>query len=159
MRRLAPLLVLLLVSACGGDRQAPSGDPVAALGQRVYRNYCLSCHQADGAGVPGMYPPLAETDWVVGDKGRLIRLVLNGLSGRMEVNGEVYNNVMPPHRHLGDEELAAVLTFVRGHFGNEADPVTTAEVAAVRAGVEQQEPWDPAVLEGRTGIPGGAPAE
>ncbi|MFP4091176.1 MAG: c-type cytochrome, partial [Cyclobacteriaceae bacterium] len=85
----------------------------------------------------GAFPPLKETDWVQGDKEKLISIVLNGLQGPITVNGEQYNNVMTPHNFLSDDEVAAVLTFVRNSFGNNASEVMAEEVAALRDQVEK----------------------
>ena len=101
-------------------------------GEAVYRKYCLQCHQADGSGVPGMHPPLWPNEWIGKDKEKLIEIVLNGMSGEIEVDGEIYNNLMPPHSHLTDLELARVISYVRTSFGNELDEVTQKEVATVR---------------------------
>ena len=101
-------------------------------GKTVYNSYCIACHQQDGSGVPGAFPPLRETEWVNGEKDTLISIVLNGLQGPIEVNGEQYNNVMTPHNFLSDDEVAAVLTYVRNSFGNNASEVTADEVAALR---------------------------
>jgi mono/diheme cytochrome c family protein len=101
-------------------------------GKTVYNSYCIACHQSDGSGVPGAFPPLKETDWVNGEKDTLISIVLNGLQGPIEVNGEPYNNVMTPHNFLSDEEIAGVLTYVRNSFGNSSSEVTAEEVAAIR---------------------------
>lgn len=62
-------------------------------GAEIFMYYCMSCHQADGSGVPGMYPPLQKSNWVNGDKNRLIKILLNGLEGEIEVNGETYSIV------------------------------------------------------------------
>ena len=93
---------------------------------------------ADGNGVPNLNPPVASTDswendWVNGDKKRIIDQVLNGGSEPVTLNGETYTGVMTPHNFLSDEDIAAVLTYVRGSFGNTSGPVTAAEVAAERA--------------------------
>jgi mono/diheme cytochrome c family protein len=101
-------------------------------GEEIYNRYCLACHQADGSGVPGMYPPLFETDYVTGDKERLIEIVLFGMTGKITVHGQEYNSVMAPHGFLSDEEVAKVLTYTRNSFGNEASAVTKKEVKAVR---------------------------
>ena len=106
---------------------------LAENGKAVYNTYCLSCHMEDGGGVPGMNPPLRKTDWVNGDKERLIKVVLNGLSEDVEINGETYSNVMAPHDYLSDEDIASVLTFVRTNFENNSGAVSVEEVAAVRA--------------------------
>ena len=101
-------------------------------GKAVYNSYCIACHQQDGSGVPGAFPPLIETEWVNGEKDTLISIVLNGLQGPIEVNGEQYNNIMTPHNFLSDDEVAAVLTYVRKSFGNNSSEVSTEEVAALR---------------------------
>ncbi len=104
-----------------------------ARGKKVYETYCLACHQADGTGVPRLNPPLVKTSFVLGDKKMLIGIVLNGLDEEIEIDGEVYNNVMASHDFLKDQEIADVLTFVRNSFGNKASAISPAEVAAVRA--------------------------
>src|SRR5690606_12001881 len=101
-------------------------------GKKVYDSVCLACHMADGSGVPGMHPPLIQTDWVNGDKERLIEITLNGMSGKIEVNGETYNSIMPPHSHLSDKQIADVLTYIRQSFGNNASEITVPEVQKVR---------------------------
>jgi mono/diheme cytochrome c family protein len=101
-------------------------------GKTVYNKSCLSCHQVDGAGVQRLNPPLINTDYVLGDKKRLINIVLNGFNEEVEINGEYYNNAMPPHNFLNDQEIADVLTFVRNSFGNKATPVEISEVTAIR---------------------------
>lgn len=100
-------------------------------GKSVYQEQCLSCHQADAGGVPGMNPPLIKTKYVLGDKPALIKVVLNGLSG-VEIDGEKFNGVMAPHPELTDLQIADVLTYLRNNFGNKASVVTPAQVKAVR---------------------------
>ena len=114
---------------------AAAGVSAAALapGKAVYRQYCLSCHQADGGGVDGLNPPLNKTSWVLGDKTRLTNVLLNGLQG-VDIDGEPYNNVMAAHDFLTDQQIADVLTFIRNSFGNKASAVTAGEVKTVRAG-------------------------
>ena len=106
--------------------------PLLAQGKSVYAQNCLTCHMADGLGVDGMNPPLAKTDYVLGDKTRLTKVLLNGLQG-VEIDGEKYRGVMPAQESLTDAQIAAVLTYVRNAFGNKASAVTVAEVKAVRA--------------------------
>ena len=79
-----------------------------------------------------MYPPLTDSEWVEKDTERLIRIVLHGLTGPIEVHGEEYNQVMTPSDFLSDQEVAAVLTYIRSEFGNSAGPVTSAEVSDQR---------------------------
>lgn len=102
-------------------------------GAIIYRTYCGTCHQRDGQGASGRFPPLAGTDWVTGDKNRLIRVVLQGLEGSIEVNGENYDNLMPQHSFLSDEDVAQVLTYIRQNFGNEASEISPEEVTQVRS--------------------------
>lgn len=102
-------------------------------GKKTYNTYCLSCHQADGSGVPGLNPPLIKTTWVLGDKKRLINIVLKGMNEPIEIEGDTYENVMAPHAFLKDDQVADVLNYVRNSFGNKASIVTAAEVKAVRA--------------------------
>jgi mono/diheme cytochrome c family protein/glucose/arabinose dehydrogenase len=106
-------------------------------GAEVYarEGHCITCHQADGRGLPAaQFPPIAGTRWVNGNEERLIRLTLHGLLGPIEVEGQSYPGLVPmtPFRGLGDEEIAAVLTYVRNSFGNEAPPVTPEAVRKVR---------------------------
>lgn len=111
---------------------AVSAIAVKAPGQAIYEQHCLACHQANGSGVPNLNPPLRGTDWVMGDKIRLINVLLKGLQGQ-EIDGEFYDNAMPAHDFLDDAKIAGVLTYIRGNFGNKADAVTADEVKAVRA--------------------------
>jgi cytochrome c len=100
-------------------------------GEIVYKKYCISCHQADGGGVPHMNPPLINTSYVLGDKEQLIKIILNGLNNT-RIEEKTYTNPMPPLKTLKDQEIADVLTFVRNSFGNKASAVTVAEVKTVR---------------------------
>lgn len=108
-------------------------------GLAVYnRPTCAACHQPNGQGTPGLFPPLAGAEWVLeSDPGRIIRIVLDGMSGPVTVKGQTYNNVMPPWRPtLNDEEIAQVLTYIRQTWGNNAASVTTEQVAEVRKATE-----------------------
>lgn len=101
-------------------------------GKTVYQNTCLACHQSNGSGVPGLNPPLKKTKYVLGDKKVLINIVLEGLDEEIEVNDEVYSNVMPAFNTLKDQEIADVLTYVRNSFGNKASAVLEADVIKLR---------------------------
>jgi mono/diheme cytochrome c family protein len=103
-------------------------------GEEVYKRACLVCHQADGNGVPGMHPSLRNTEWVNGDKERLIRILLEGMRGEIEVNGQIFNHVMPAQPQLNATQIADVLTFVRKSFGNDAPEITAEEVQQVMDG-------------------------
>jgi nitrite reductase (NO-forming) len=101
-------------------------------GKRIYAQTCFACHQAEGQGISGVFPPLAKSDYLMADKARAIRGVINGQSGEIIVNGQKYNGVMPPVL-LSDEQIAHVLTFVRNAWGNTGDIVTVEEVQKVHA--------------------------
>jgi mono/diheme cytochrome c family protein len=103
-------------------------------GWKVYKKYCQICHQADGAGVPKMHPPLTPGSWVGNDPRELIAIMMKGLSGKIEVKGEEFKNFMPSHAQLTDEEIADVLSYVRSSFGNNFEPVTPDLVKKVRSG-------------------------
>ena len=102
-------------------------------GKKVYDSVCLACHMRNGTGVPGMHPPIAKSEFVNGDPEKLVKIVLEGLKGKLEVQGNVYDNVMPPQANLTDQQIADVLTFVRGSFGNSSGAITPDQVAKVRA--------------------------
>jgi mono/diheme cytochrome c family protein len=142
-------IIALVVSSCNGEKSSNShqnevedtekssslndAEPVVEShpGKAVYQKYCLTCHQADGSGVPGMFPPLSPNEWIA-DKDKMIDLMLNGQSGKITVNGEVYNNLMPAHDFLSDQEISDVISYVRSSFGNDLAPVSTEEVGAAR---------------------------
>jgi len=110
---------------------------VMQRGENVYKTYCLACHQANGTGNPGMFPPLDQTKKVLGNKDELIGIILHGLSGKIEVKGETYYQAMAPHKFLSDQQIADVLTYIRNSFGNSASMVTKEEVRKVRASGNQ----------------------
>jgi len=105
-----------------------------AVGGKVYSTVCAACHQAEGQGLAGAFPPLAESDYLDGGTGPAIEAVLNGLSGPVTVNGKDYNAVMPNLSYLSDEEVADVVTFVMNSWGNPGGEVSSGEVTAVRGG-------------------------
>ena len=106
-------------------------------GAKVYANYCRSCHQRDGKGDGLRFPPLDSSEWVNGDKKRLINVVLHGLQGPVEVKGQPYNGSMPQHTFLKDEDIAQVLTYIRQNFGNNASAVNPADVNKLRNTVKK----------------------
>lgn len=135
----------------------PAFAAAAADGQKIYMVRCASCHQMQGTGVPGVFPPLTGTEWVTGDPGRLVRVILHGLTGPIEVSGVKYSGAMPPWgTFLTDEEVAAVATYVRANFGNEASEISEAQVTKVReTHKDRKQPWTAAELEqeANQGIP------
>ncbi|MEX0748084.1 MAG: sugar-binding protein, partial [Rhodothermales bacterium] len=108
------------------------------------------CHQRDGNGAPPRYPPLAGTEWVLGDSRRLISVIVTGLEGPIDVNGESYDNVMPQHSFLDDEAVAEVATYIRQNFGNTASAVRADEVRDVRAGRHEVAQTSPQYVVYRT---------
>lgn len=138
------LLIIAVLAGCSPaalaqKKPAAKAKPAASAasasvlkGKSIYTQYCLSCHQADGGGVDGLNPPLTKTDYVLGDKTRLVNVLVHGLKG-VDVNGEEYHNNMPAQDFLTDQQMADVLTYVRSNFGNKASAVTVSEVKAVRA--------------------------
>ncbi|ADB40874.1 c-type cytochrome [Spirosoma linguale] len=140
MKFIATLFLCLSLSVAFAQTKKPAAKatakPAAAAiktpGQLIYEQNCLTCHQATGSGVPNLNPPLRGTDWVLGDKTRLINVLLKGLQGQ-EIEGDMYDNAMPAHDFLNDTQIADVLTYIRSNFGNKAEAVTADEVKAVRA--------------------------
>jgi mono/diheme cytochrome c family protein len=145
-RPVAALTCILLGVACAAnaDPPAPAAAPVNApaapapvdsrpLGQQLYGRHCLSCHQADGGGVPNMQPAIAGGSWVQGDARALALFVMTGGFGSAERKESSVDNVMPAFRQLTDDELAQILTYVRAKFGNGASAVSAAQVAEARA--------------------------
>lgn len=112
---------------------APARAGAVVDGAAVFASRCAACHQTSGAGLPGVFPPLAGSEWVTGKPTTLAALVLHGAGGVLTVKGNAYNGVMPAFgAQLQDAELAAVLTHIRSQWGNTAAPVSTDTVAAVR---------------------------
>jgi len=105
---------------------------------------CFTCHQPNGEGLAGQFPPLAGSDWVLGDKERLIKISMYGLMGEIDVNGVKYNNVMAPPGippgSLTDDQIANVLTYIRNDWGNSASAVSADEVATVRSSLKGRAP-------------------
>ncbi|WP_242085492.1 PQQ-dependent sugar dehydrogenase [Aestuariivivens sediminis] len=112
-------------------------DENLSEGHTLYFRYCSACHQDDGHGAGGRFPPLVNTDWVTGDKTRLINIVLKGLEGTIEVNGLSFSGLMPQHSFLKDDEIATILTYIRTNFGNEASAIEIHEVSKVRKMLNQ----------------------
>lgn len=115
----------------------------AVDGAAVFTARCQACHQTTGLGLPGVFPPLAGSEWVSGDPGVMVQILLHGLSGEIEVNGSRYAGLMPAFgQQLTDAELAAVASYVRGSWGNEAAEVDAAFVKSQRAKTSAQAgPW------------------
>ena len=103
-----------------------------AHGEQIYGNVCAACHQANGLGVPGAFPPLAGAGDYYGDPQSHARIIVHGLNGEIVVKGETYNGAMAPHGHLSDYDIAAVATYERFSWGNNDGIVMPDDVKAVR---------------------------
>lgn len=102
-------------------------------GAVLFASLCVACHQASGQGLPGVFPPLADSEWVLGKDSTAAAILLHGINGGMTVKGNTYNGVMPGFAiQLGDEQIAAVLTYVRSQWGNSAAAVSAETVARTR---------------------------
>ncbi len=116
--------------------QAVAADKAEQMkkGEAVFKKYCVTCHQTTGLGMPGVYPPLASSDYIkTKDKKVIIDNVVNGLKGEITVNGKKYNNVMVPlPKEYTDDDAANVITYVLNSWGNSGGVVTAAEVKKIR---------------------------
>lgn len=167
IRRLPLAAGALLASlACGGGEKPPAADTTASTtttpatppaapataaglnGEAEYQAVCMVCHQADGKGLAGVYPPLAGSEWVTGDPNVAIAIILHGLQGEITVAGQTYNQVMASWASLSDAQIAAILTHERSSWGNSAAAVTPEQVAAVRSATSSRTgPWTVAELK------------
>ncbi len=142
MKKVIVLALAALVMACGApNKKKDSNGDVNELavaqnethpGEIQYKRHCLSCHQKNAGGIPGMYPPLAKNKVVSGDKEPLINIVLHGLSGEIEVNGETYNGVMASYKNLSDQDITDILNYLRSGFGNSGDEIKPEDVKRLR---------------------------
>jgi cytochrome c5 len=113
------------------------------LGKQYYENVCALCHNSDGTGKPNQAPPFVGSEWALGSPNRMIRIPLSGLSGPIQVKGQELNLSMPAMgAAMTDEQLAAVLTYIRHSWGNKASEITPAQVKSVRTEVGNRvQPW------------------
>ena len=122
-------------------------EPDAAKGETLFLANCAACHQATGLGVPGAFPPLVKSIWVTGSEDRLIKSILAGFAGEIEVNGVKYNGNMPNiGAGLKDSQVAHIATYVRQAWGNVAEPVMDTKVAEVRKAIGNRAQYLPADL-------------
>jgi mono/diheme cytochrome c family protein len=139
-----PLVFDETVDVYAETASVPVEVDMIALGKRMYAQ-CAACHQMSGQGVPGAFPSLVGSDWVTGDEKRATRIVLFGLKGPIEVNGTTYNGVMPGFGpksgyRFTEQQIAAVLTYVRSEWGNAAAPVSVETVEEVYASLADRNP-------------------
>ena len=106
-------------------------------GKKVYQKNCLTCHQANGGGVPKMNPPLINAAFVKGDKQKLIQWVLLGSTEKVPIDGKYYSNNMPAQATLKDQDIADVLTYIRNNFRNKASAISENEIKNTRVAIKQ----------------------
>ncbi len=130
----------------------PQDAALHERGKQVYDKICTTCHQADGRGMPNVFPPLAKSDFLMEDVNRAIGVLIAGLQGPVTVNGKKFDGLMPDFS-LSNEDIAAVLSYVRGNFGNEGSKVTPAHVQRVRTVLAASGSRDPRQLAARGDLP------
>lgn len=142
-------------SEAGDRRSVVVIDPTAkADGAAIFAGNCAACHQATGLGLPGAFPPLAGSEWVLAKKEIPAQILLHGLTGPITVKGSQYTGVMPAFAQLKDAEIAAVLTHIRKTWGNAAAEITANDIATGRkAFAEKSTPWSEAELRDKVGAP------
>ncbi|SEJ04361.1 copper-containing nitrite reductase [Frateuria terrea] len=135
--RAGPNLHAVSTAAKANAAGTLSKDDQVAAGRQLFTGTCSVCHQANGEGLPGVFPPLAKSSLIAQlikeDRNRLIGIPVHGLTGKVTVNGTEYDSVMPPMTQLTDDEVANLLTYVLNSWGNPGGQVTKDEVAKVRA--------------------------
>ena len=124
-------VAITLFSFVGNDSQNNDLKKSMERGKRIYGSYCQTCHMQNGLGIEGVFPPLAKSDYLMKDRARSIRQIINGASGKMVVNGKTYNGNMPP-QGLTVKQTADVLNYIMNSWGNKAKIVTVAEVKAAQ---------------------------
>src|SRR5690349_9957490 len=131
--RAGPNLAAVTQATQSAASGALTQDEQVHPGQVLFAGTCSVCPQANGAGLPGGFPPLAKSDYLAADPKRAIGFVLRGLTGKVTVNGQEYNSVMPPMTQLNDDEVANILTYVINSWGNPGGRILTDDVRKVRA--------------------------
>lgn len=123
--------VLYIQPEAAGEEEEVEFDPIAE-GQQVYTRVCQACHQANGQGVEGVFPTLAGAEWVVDEPDNVVKIVLNGLQGELVRDDATYDGVMPAFDNLSDQEIAAVISYIRNDFGNDASEYPEERVTQIR---------------------------
>lgn len=138
----------LTLSQFGDQRtRAELSGPVAAAGGAVdgkalYAAQCAACHQATGAGLPGVFPPLDGSEWVQGEPRVLANILLHGVTGEISVKGAKFNGTMPSFRQLSDAELAGLASYIRSSWSNKADAVPAELFARERKADDRTAPFE-----------------
>jgi mono/diheme cytochrome c family protein len=124
------------------DLRGADSKPAGAVdGQQVYTANCVACHQANGKGLAGVFPPLDASEWVIGDERVVANILLHGINGQITVAGASYQGAMPPFKQLSDAELSAVTSHVRAAWSNKAPPIDAAVFTAVRKATPRTTPY------------------
>jgi nitrite reductase (NO-forming) len=131
--RAASNLAAVAVAAKAATTGALTVEEQVKAGQALFAGTCSTCHQGNGEGLKGVFPPLAKSDYLAKDKMRAVEAQLHGLTGTVTVNGQAYNSVMPPMTQLTDDEIANITTYVLNTWGNPGGRVTREEVAKRRS--------------------------
>jgi mono/diheme cytochrome c family protein len=113
----------------------------AANGSQLYAGNCVACHQATGKGLPGVFPPLDGSEWVMGDERIVANILLHGITGEISVMGNTFKGAMPPFNQLTDAELAAVASYVRSQWSNKAAAIKPELFQAERASSKRTTPF------------------
>ncbi len=130
--RALPNLAAVATAAAAAQAGEITVEQQIAAGKALFAGTCSTCHQADGRGLAGVFPPLERSDWIAKDRNRVATVILQGLSGKITVNGQDYDSVMPPMNQLTDDEVANISTYVLNSWGNPGGRFTKAEAAALR---------------------------
>ena len=141
--RILPALLIMMFVACNSSSESKKEDDKLKTeqslsevdltqGKLIYDRNCKVCHQANGQGIPNFYPPIVNTKHSKGDKDYLVKVLLYGLSGKVEIEGKTYNGVMANYRNFSDEDIAAVLNYVRSMSDKNLEPVMPEDVAKFR---------------------------
>lgn len=125
------VLIGILIIACASEdkKQDKALTESIARGGAIYKDFCVVCHQPNGEGVEGAFPPLAKADYLMNDREGSIRAIKFGQTGEIIVNGKTYNNAMAP-LGLYDDEIADVMNYITNSWGNKYDKMVTAEEVA-----------------------------
>ena len=130
--RAQPNMAAVATAAASAKAGALTKDEQIKAGQALFAGTCSTCHQANGQGLEGVFPPLANSDYIKADPKRVASVILHGLVGPVKVNGKDYNSNMPPMNQLTDDEVANISTYVLNSWGNPGGQVTKADAAAAR---------------------------
>jgi nitrite reductase (NO-forming) len=130
--RALPNLAAVATAAAAASTGELTVEQQIQAGQVLFSGTCSTCHQADGRGLEGVFPPLAKSDWFAKERLRVAMAILQGVEGRITVNGKEYNSTMPPMNQLTDDEVANIATYVLNSWGNPGGRVSKAEAAAIR---------------------------